>query len=229
MFSDALKDLPICANICRGYVVVTVDHPYDANIVEFPDGRVIHGRDSPVDIPAREMASQVRSEDLSFVVSQFQDAPSRSRLIDGLPGTIDFSGIVVWGHSLGGAAAAQMMLRDDRIHAGANLDGRLSDPVLRTGLSKPFLLFGKTSGECKGPTWTQFWEVLRDLKVELTIAGATHQSFIDYPLLVEALHLPGHHRSLLEPAIGPIAGIKMQKILADILDGFFQLCVEPQL
>lgn len=27
----------------RGYVVITVDHPYDADVVEFPDGTVIRG------------------------------------------------------------------------------------------------------------------------------------------------------------------------------------------
>lgn len=30
----------------RGYVVITIDHPHDADIVEFPDGTVIRGPDN---------------------------------------------------------------------------------------------------------------------------------------------------------------------------------------
>ncbi|CAG7980345.1 unnamed protein product [Penicillium salamii] len=205
----------------RGYVTVTVDHPYDADIVEFPDGEVVFRTEIPADDSTREMAIQVRSEDLSFVVSQFHDAPSRSVLTKGLPGKIDLSRIVAWGHSLGGATAAQTMLQDDRIYAGANLDGRLSNNVLNKGLDNPFLLLGRADDGSRDATWTQFWEVLGGLKVELALAGAKHGSFIDYALLVEALHLNDHYQSLLEPVLGTIAGTKMQNIVADTLDGFF--------
>lgn len=44
----------------RGYVVVTVDHPYDANIVEFPDGKVILRTDSSLgDVQTHEQATRV--------------------------------------------------------------------------------------------------------------------------------------------------------------------------
>lgn len=42
-----------------GYVVVTVDHPYDANIVEFPDGTMILGADIPETDESLEKATLV--------------------------------------------------------------------------------------------------------------------------------------------------------------------------
>lgn len=38
MYSTSAGDLA-----SQGYVVITVDHPYDAAIVEFPDGSVVRG------------------------------------------------------------------------------------------------------------------------------------------------------------------------------------------
>lgn len=43
----------------RGYVVVTVDHPYDASIVEFPDGSVIFEADIPENTTNLEFATRV--------------------------------------------------------------------------------------------------------------------------------------------------------------------------
>lgn len=43
-----------------GTVVVLIDHPYDANIVEFPDGKVILGGNIPEDTESLETATQVR-------------------------------------------------------------------------------------------------------------------------------------------------------------------------
>lgn len=42
-----------------GYVVVTVDHPYDANIVEFPDGTIVLGADIPETDESLEKATLV--------------------------------------------------------------------------------------------------------------------------------------------------------------------------
>lgn len=44
-----------------GYVVVLVDHPYDAAIVEFPDGTIIMGGNIPEDEKNLEEAIQVRN------------------------------------------------------------------------------------------------------------------------------------------------------------------------
>lgn len=43
----------------HGYIVVAVDHPYDANIVEFPDGTVIYGGHIGEDDASLEQAVKV--------------------------------------------------------------------------------------------------------------------------------------------------------------------------
>ena len=48
--------------------------------------------------------------------------------------------VEMFGHSLGGAAAASAMLVDSRIRAGVDLDGLLFGPVRTGGMSRPFLL-----------------------------------------------------------------------------------------
>lgn len=118
------------------------------------------------------------------------------------------------------------MLLDDRIQVGANLDGRLSTPVLSQGLDKPFLLFGRAGHQSEDPTWAPFWDTLRGPKVELALAGAVHLSFIDYPFLIEALHLPNQYQPLLEPVIGTIAGTRIQNLLADTLNGVFRFVLD---
>ena len=44
----------------------------------------------------------------------------------------------VFGHSLGGATAAQLMHDDRRVRAGIDLDGTLYGPVTTAGLDRPF-------------------------------------------------------------------------------------------
>ncbi len=44
----------------RGYVVITIDHPHDADIVEFPDGTVIRGPDNTTSESAILQNLQVR-------------------------------------------------------------------------------------------------------------------------------------------------------------------------
>jgi predicted dienelactone hydrolase len=43
-----------------GNVVVLIDHPYDAIIVEFPDGTVVEGGNIPEDTEILEKATQVQ-------------------------------------------------------------------------------------------------------------------------------------------------------------------------
>ncbi|POR33826.1 Platelet-activating factor acetylhydrolase, partial [Tolypocladium paradoxum] len=132
----------------RGYVVVTVDHPFDAMAVEFPDGSVIRGANiSDADPAAVEKvvqvseatrwpvavvghpaytdshAPQVRSDDLSFILDQLHNRTIRGPLLGNFPGRLALDKTVVMGHSLGGAAAAAVTRSDARVRGGADLDG----------------------------------------------------------------------------------------------------------
>ncbi|KAH6889494.1 Alpha/Beta hydrolase protein [Thelonectria olida] len=206
----------------EGYVVVTVDHPYDANIVEFPDGSVIESANIPEETGPLEKLTKVRAQDIAFVISQFKSASSQSSLLKGLPGQINFDRIVVWGHSLGGASSAAVMMSDSSIRAGVDLDGRFFEPVLSKGLSKPFFLLGRPNHNSEDATWAQFWKHLRGPKLEAEIAGTVHGSYTDLPLVMSALGLSDAVKKQLATQFGSIDPERMSKVLTKTVSSFFK-------
>jgi predicted dienelactone hydrolase len=54
-------------------------------------------------------------------------------------GKLDLQAIGVFGHSFGGASAAQTCRLDNRCKAGADLDGTLYGDVIQVGLKQPFI------------------------------------------------------------------------------------------
>ncbi|KAH8706186.1 Alpha/Beta hydrolase protein [Ilyonectria robusta] len=205
----------------RGYVIVTVDHPYDAAVVEFPDGSVIETANIPEEGDALIKLTKIRADDLSFVVSQLENTSRRSSLLKGLPGKIDFDNIVVYGHSLGGSSAAVALLSDSRLRGGANLDGRFVEPALSKGPKQPFLLLGRPNHRAEDATWATFWKNLRGPKTELALAGTVHGSFTDVPLIVTALGLPAEVKAQISSTIGTIDAQRLEKVLMKILSSFF--------
>ena len=95
----------------HGYVVVAIDHPHDAAIVQFPDGHVV--------IPSSQMditrALEVRVADTVFLLNEL----ARLTRSGAFAGRLDLSRVGMFGHSLGGAAAASTMLVDRRIRGRA--------------------------------------------------------------------------------------------------------------
>ncbi|KPM44917.1 hypothetical protein AK830_g1636 [Neonectria ditissima] len=210
----------------QGYVVITVDHPYDATLVEFPDGTIIESADIPEEGAPLVKLTKVRADDLSFVVSQLKSTSSQSSLLKGLPGKIDFDRIVVFGHSLGGASAAVAMLSDSRFRGGVNLDGRFVEPALSKGPKNPFLIVGRPDHRAEDATWPKFWKNLRGPKAELEVAGTLHGSFTDLPAIIGALGLPDEAKSQLAALIGTVDGKRLDKVLSKTLSSFFTYAFE---
>jgi hypothetical protein len=126
--------------------------------------------------------------------------------------------------SLGGAAAALALHRDARIRAGIDLDGRLFDPVLTSGLDhhQPFLLLGREHHAKEDPTWNQFWRVLRGSpRAMLGVRGTTHASFTDIPALIGVSGLEGEAKGRVEGLLGTVGGGRVQRIVAEVCDAFF--------
>lgn len=159
---------------------------------------------------------------MSFILSQlhqlFSSGDSRSQT---LPAKIDFNRVIAMGHSLGGAAAAQVLPRDKRILGGINMDGRLFDPVLTSRVKQPFMLLGREKHADEDSTWNSFWEVLRGPKAIVGVAGTTHASFTDIPVLIQSLGLPAEAQSKVEQLLGTTEGSRMQEIVAGVCASFF--------
>src|SRR6056297_214030 len=109
-------------------------------------------------------------------------------------GRLNISEIGVFGHSRGGGAAGEALLSDDRIKAGANLDGVQWGRIVNTAFQKPFLFLSSD--------WPEEHEDLnqhayvnrsRSIFYEATLLESGHSNFMDIPYMipVQALNLTG--------------------------------------
>lgn len=164
----------------HGYVVVTLDHPYDSLVVEFPDGRLVL-RSIPEDgdpsVKARWVAT--RAADARFVVG---------RLDDRLGPVADLSRLAMFGHSIGGATTAQVLGDDHRFRAGINLDGSVYEPAASNPLHRPFMLVGGDyHHRGNDHTWASLWACLTGWRRDLGVTGMGHVDFTDYRPFMDQL------------------------------------------
>jgi hypothetical protein len=196
-----------------GYIVVSIDHPYDTEFLEFPDGSVVTAANiSDAQVP---LDVATRAGDVSFVLDQLSTKAGVAAL---LPGTgaagLKTRRVAVYGHSVGGAAIAEAMHLDRRIVVGANLDGSMFGSVVQHGLRGPFLLFGhENKTQTTDPTWAEFWSNLRGWRLELELAKAQHYTFSDLPFLLKLLGLPVQKVPAIQTMVGTLDGLKAFEIV----------------
>ncbi|QVI24009.1 hypothetical protein KHQ06_15180 [Nocardia tengchongensis] len=196
----------------RGYLVITIDHTYDATVVEFPGNRVVTNPEG--EITDFGKAVSVRVDDTRFVIDQLQllkagrnpDVDS-APLPAGLADATDLTRVGMLGHSLGAATTASAMYVDGRIKAGMGLDGGGVGPVVEAGLDRPFLMVdteGK-GGRATNPLLQTFWSNLRGWRLNLTLKGAAHNSFgDDVQLIPIALPFAGVSSEDIREMVGTI-------------------------
>ncbi|MEU7041476.1 esterase [Streptomyces varsoviensis] len=197
----------------RGYVVVTIDHTYEASEVEFPGGKLAASvfpgllQRPDLDVGALLRTSmKTRVADTRFVLDRLGTLRHERSLPRGLAGSLDPRRVGMAGQSAGGFTAAQAMHDDRRIKAGINMDGQMDFPdakgqgselssVARDGLDRPFLLMG-TDAEGSGdyhrqPSWNAFWKNSRGWHANLTMTGGQHGSYTDAAALLPQLARQG--------------------------------------
>ena len=216
----------------HGFTVITLDHPYDSDIVEFPNGRLIFAIKSDWNDTQSEQDVNVRAADASFVLDQLSKPQVIKQLFSKQPPALQRKHLTtsragMFGHSIGGATAATAMLNDPRIISGVNLDGGLYGPVINEGLSKPFMLFGHKDNSTS-LTWIDIWPHL-NWKLDVEILNSTHTTFTDIPLLAELAFgtpLPG----FVQGIVGQIPGRRARDVVSMYVASFFNetLGCEPQ-
>lgn len=208
-----------------GFNVISIDHTYDADIVEFADGTVALGAN--ITFPANEsIALSVRQADVSFVL----DALSNATLIKekGLP-ALHTEHVGMFGHSLGGATAANVMLNDTRVRGGLNMDGGMYAPSLNETETLPFVLFAaEQHNQSSDDTWAAFWEELKGFKLQLQVNGTVHGSYTDFPILAKVAGLNNETAPGVGEVVGSIDGTTILRILQGYVSAFFQLVLESR-
>jgi len=144
----------------HGYIIVGINHTYDAPINVFLDGNIVSAssvflneinsqkEDYKETFRLIENAAVYKVNDINFVVNQLENLNINSNILNG---KLDLSQIVVIGHSLGGNAAFEFCSSDNRCIAAINFDGALWSDVGRIGLKKPVMVIAAEHPEFSMP------------------------------------------------------------------------------
>ncbi|QSZ35985.1 hypothetical protein DSL72_007107 [Monilinia vaccinii-corymbosi] len=226
----------IAENIASlGYLVITVDHPFDVDFIEYSNGTVATWQGVDFDnYTAPIPYVNARVKDLQFVLSSLSN-PSFTAQIPGVSNSsshprgygkpqsiFQTKSIGAFGHSLGGAAAFSAMRADSRFSSGVNLDGALIGEVVQTGLGSPFMIIANenhTRTEDRDPTWAEFWGnsvKLGGWRRDVRVMGTTHGSFTDLSVWAGVLGLAG-----LDGLLGTIKGQRVLEFETEFVGMFF--------
>jgi dienelactone hydrolase len=140
--SSLMEDLA-----ARGVVAASVGHPGESFATVYPDGRVV-GADTDLirrvgaDVEQSGVASRLAGERLAVWVADLRAGLDEMTRLAGegrLAGKVDLGRVGAVGHSLGGAAAVQLSLEDDRVRVAAHVYGFPFGDVTGKGSRKPLL------------------------------------------------------------------------------------------
>jgi hypothetical protein len=154
---------------------------------------------------------RIWAEDIKFIIDELD---SLNHLEGRFEGKLDLEKLGVMGMSMGGIAAGQACIGEDRIKAGMNIDGGLLGDLADTTVAQPMFYMGSKrfigydqlfADHGTGDAYT------------LTIADADHYDFTDFTLL---------HRE--HPMIGSVDGRQMLKILNDYTLAFLDFYLKGQ-
>ncbi len=194
----------------HGFIVVGIDHTYNSGPVAFPDGRVIQPTDGHdiSDFEATTVEQQyafgakevdIEAADDVLVLNTLSAANSDSR--SPWFHRVDADDAGAFGHSFGGAVAAEVCYQDPRVKAALNEDGWMFGEVATHGLDKPYMVMNDdgqpiTAAELQSKdAQTRRESKLTEMDIEnlnhtlrtfggymLTLRGSRHFDFSDRPL-----------------------------------------------
>jgi dienelactone hydrolase len=188
----------------HGYVVVGFDAPYRTRVVVFPDGRVMRRtpENDPEPCADQEQAQQARcvnrvltawTADIAYVLDRLEGLNS-SDASGKFTGRLDMTRVGVFGHSFGGAQAAQFCHDDARCKAAIDVDGQPFGSVVQEGLHQPFMFLLSGHGNSSDPEIGQIWANIQSIydrlppdgRLRLQIRGANHFLFSDDGALLKS-------------------------------------------
>jgi predicted dienelactone hydrolase len=191
----------------HGFVVIGLEHPCSVPMAIYPNGRVIHSNlsadytssDAALAKLLRVGAEQLvlRTQDIVFVLDRLPQIAS-NKLFNN---TFNLDKVGIFGHSFGGAAAAQACSIDRRLKAGMNMDGLLFGSAAQQGASQPFFFMqsdyprptpadlNSPNGSFRRSKLTDAWGYQQRDRwfqthggYDLKLLDSAHMNFSDYPL-----------------------------------------------
>jgi len=165
----------------HGYIVAGFDAPYRTRAVAFPDGRLVERtpENNPEFFEGQPQAGRLNelltawTDDVGFVLDRLERL-NESDPSGKFTGRLDMTRVGVFGHSFGGAQAAQFCSLDSRCKAGIDIDGRPLGSVVKAGLRQPFmfLLSDQNTSDAEGR------QVMADIRSIYDRLPATRRSLV---------------------------------------------------
>ncbi|HZR40773.1 MAG TPA: hypothetical protein VFB12_11685 [Ktedonobacteraceae bacterium] len=218
----------------HGYIVVGMDAPYSTSVVVFSDGRVVTrtnaGNPSDSDLPVAEqdrLANNlitIWSADTRFVLDKLEQL-NRSDPSGTFTHRLNMQEVGIFGHSFGGATAAQFCHDDTRCKAGIDLDGAPYGNVIQQGLHHPFMFLLSDHGnpsDAESRTIISHIQSIynslpSDARFWMTLRGTSHFNFSDQSLLKDTT------LSRLAGAIGSIDARRGLAVTSGCIQQFFDI------
>jgi predicted dienelactone hydrolase len=218
----------------RGYVVVTIDHPYAASGVRLPDGRLVefdarllppwprHDPDDP-EAPFLDRVIPFLADDVRFTlrrIGALNDDPDEV-----LGGRLDLGRVGIFGVSLGAMVAAMACAREPGFAAVLSMDAAVPWDVVAAGLHRPVMWISRDAATMRREGWSD---------ADITDVHASMRATFDdlpgdgYIVLVPGMyHVDFSDGRLLSPLIasrgisGPFDGRRARDILRAYGVAFF--------
>ena len=188
--------------VSYGYVVVAIEHAYDANVSVFNNGEIAdyrsginyerrHSRKiTPEEFWAVRLPQlKTRSEDVRFIIDEIE----RGGFPQDITQIIDLDNIGIFGHSFGGATSIYSSYLDARIDACINLDGWMvvvPDNIIKDGIKQEFMYIGQKQWDDKlnYEKLNKFIESNTNSS-KILIPKTTHYDYSDTPHMSSAARL----------------------------------------
>ncbi len=151
----------------------------------------------------------IRVADMSFAVDELERM-SQGQRESVLAGRMDLSRLGIVGHSMGGAAAGQTCLVDERFKAGVNLDGFQWGDVAEGQITQTFTItYSEMFAGANDYILSRFASSLHLVKLH----GSTHMNFEDAPLVLPITRIMG--------MAGSISPTRMMRAVSEYVLAFF--------
>jgi predicted dienelactone hydrolase len=200
----------------HGYIVVSIGHLYEMVGTSLPDGRMIgmsaqrmkeidqasdlvdawmnasdaaeklgHMREIIEASTELARSAWIWTEDSRFVLDQLAEMHDAK---ESIAGSMDLDRIGAFGHSFGGATAYLLAQVDDRVRAGANLDGASYGAPPESVVERPFLFLESASNAL---LHADVFERASGPAYRITMEGVEHLDFSDFSLWGPLFRLAG--------------------------------------
>jgi dienelactone hydrolase len=173
----------------HGYIIAAVYHPYDSEVVVFPDGKIVEmdpsfrsmikQGDRQKIYEYRAQAHKIWLEDLKFLITKLFALNEDQHSL--FYHRFDLQNIGAIGHSHGGGVVIDLVKTDDRVKAGIDLDGWTKSANTTQGFNKPFMFLLQEHGI--DPSVEELYKNMGKDAYTIKIKGAGHGAFSDFILL----------------------------------------------